>query len=84
MPAIIDVWMQHPTLRFMQHDMFASLRKWTKAELPKEELPLDLTLAAMDDAGVDLGLICAWYGPEISGHTPIRSSAPCRSGSSAR
>jgi hypothetical protein len=24
--AIVDVWMQHPTLRFLEHDMFESLR----------------------------------------------------------
>jgi len=27
--AIIDVWMQHPTLRFARRDMFESLRRWT-------------------------------------------------------
>lgn len=25
----IDVWMQHPTLRFSQHEIFESLRRWT-------------------------------------------------------
>ena len=24
---------------------------------------LDETIAAMDDAGVERGLVCAWYGP---------------------
>lgn len=67
--AVIDVWMQHPTLRFLQHDMFDSLRRWTGQEVPGEEVPLDLTIALMDEAGVDRGLICAWYdasGPLIS------------------
>ncbi|MGH3505595.1 MAG: amidohydrolase family protein, partial [Nocardioidaceae bacterium] len=66
---VIDVWMQHPTLRFLQHDMFDSLRRWTGQEVPGEEVPLDLTIASMDEAGVDRGLICAWYdasGPLIS------------------
>jgi predicted TIM-barrel fold metal-dependent hydrolase len=66
---IIDVWMQHPTLRFLQHEMFESLRRWTGQQLPAEEVPLDLTLAAMDEAGVARGMICAWYdasGPLIS------------------
>lgn len=67
--SIIDVWMQHPTLRFLQHQMFESLRRWTGQQLPAEEVPLDLTLAAMDEAGVERGMICAWYdasGPLIS------------------
>ena len=25
----VDAWMQHPTPRFLAHDMFASLRRWT-------------------------------------------------------
>ena len=35
MTGIIDVWMQHPTPRFMQHDMFDSLRRWTRANQPE-------------------------------------------------
>jgi predicted TIM-barrel fold metal-dependent hydrolase len=68
--TVIDVWMQHPTLRFMQHDMFDSLRRWTRANPTEgmkaltEELPLKLTIDAMDAAGVERGLIAAWYGPE--------------------
>ncbi|MGD0764824.1 MAG: amidohydrolase family protein [Dehalococcoidia bacterium] len=68
--SVIDVWMQHPTLRFMQHDMFDSLRRWTRANPTEgmkaltEELPLKLTIDAMDAAGVERGLIAAWYGPE--------------------
>jgi hypothetical protein len=27
--SIVDVWMRHPTLRLMQHEMFESLRRWT-------------------------------------------------------
>jgi len=34
---VIDVWMQHPTLRFLEHDMFASLRRWTGAGVPSEQ-----------------------------------------------
>lgn len=60
----IDVWMQHPTLRFMQHEMFESIRRWTGAELPDEELPVELTLGVMDAGKVDVGLLSAWYGPE--------------------
>ena len=70
MTSVIDVWMQHPTTRFIQHDMFDSLRRWTRAQPTEgmqatdQELPLALTIAAMDAAGVERGLIAAWYGPE--------------------
>jgi len=60
----IDAWMQHPTLRFLQHDMFASLRRWVGEDLPSEEIPVDVTIAAMDAGGVDFGLISAWHAPE--------------------
>ena len=60
---VIDVWMQHPTLRHSQHEMFDSLRRWTSTDTPTEELPLDLTLAMMDEGGVSVGLTAAWYGP---------------------
>ncbi len=54
--AIIDVWMQHPTLRFAQHDMFESLRRWTGQPKATTDVPLEATIAAMDEAGVDRGL----------------------------
>src|SRR5438105_12011418 len=60
---VIDVWMQHPTLAFLSQDMFESLRRWTGTELPREELPIELTLAAMDQAGVSFGLLSAWRSP---------------------
>ena len=55
----VDVWMQHPTQRFLASDMFASLRRWMGDELPADEIPLDATLAAMDTAGIDIGLLSA-------------------------
>lgn len=61
--TVVDAWMQHPTLRFLRHDMFASLRRWMGAEVPDEEPPIELTVAAMDEAGVDVGLVSAWCGP---------------------
>ena len=51
----VDVWMQHPTLRFSGHEMFASLRRWTGGAIPSEEIPIDATVAAMDAAGVMSG-----------------------------
>lgn len=59
----IDVWMQHPTVRFLSDDMFASLRRWTGQSIPDAELPIELTIAAMDTAGVHIGLLSAWRGP---------------------
>jgi predicted TIM-barrel fold metal-dependent hydrolase len=61
---IIDVWAQHPTRRFIQHDMFDSLRNWSGTSLPPDQPPLSVTVAAMDAAAVDLALISAWYGPD--------------------
>ena len=64
---IIDVWMQHPTLRHSNHAMFESLRRWAgiEGEL-KEPLSLEVTIATMDEGNIDLGLTAAWYGPEGS------------------
>ena len=60
---IIDAWCQHPTLRHATDPMFESLRRWTKRPAPTEELPVSATLGAMDQAGVDKALICAWVAP---------------------
>lgn len=59
----IDVWMQHPTLRFFSHEMLDSLRRWTGQPVPTEEIPIEASVAALDHAGVDFGLLSAWYGP---------------------
>lgn len=42
--------------------------RWTGQQLPGEEIPLDLTLALMDEVGAERGMICAWHdasGPLI-------------------
>jgi hypothetical protein len=59
----IDVWMQHPTQRFLRSDMLASLRRWTGGSIPDTDIPIEATLAAMDAAGVGFGLLSAWRGP---------------------
>ncbi|MEZ4300600.1 MAG: amidohydrolase family protein [Polyangiaceae bacterium] len=61
---IIDVWMQHPTVRFQGHEMFEPLRRWAGLTVPTEELPVEMTLAAMDAAGVQHGILSAWHGPD--------------------
>src|SRR5215217_1379937 len=60
----VDVWMQHPTPRFLRHDMFESLRRWTGQAIPEGEIPVAATVAAMDAGGVRFGLLSAWHGPE--------------------
>jgi predicted TIM-barrel fold metal-dependent hydrolase len=59
---VIDAWMQHPTPRFLAHDMFDSLRRWTGQSLD-QEIPIATTVAAMDEANISLGLLSAWHGP---------------------
>jgi uncharacterized protein len=60
---IVDAWMQHPTARFLGHEMFAPLLRWTGQEMPEEELPIELTVSAMKGAGVEFGLLSAWHAP---------------------
>jgi len=60
----IDAWIQHPTPRFIQQDMFASLRRWTGDEPPPEQIPLAATLGAMDVGGITEAMVSAWHGPE--------------------
>jgi predicted TIM-barrel fold metal-dependent hydrolase len=67
---IIDVWMQHPTMTFLNQPMFESLRRWTKSEKLIDELPVEFTIAAMEQGHVRRGLICAWWGP----HGPLISN----------
>ena len=65
---IIDAWAQHPTERHLAHPMFESLRRWTRGQsqgmsAPAGDWPISLTLGAMDQAGVSIGLLSAWVGP---------------------
>ena len=61
---VVDAWMQHPTERLFRHPMLAPLMRWTGQEPPRGEIPLAVTLEAMDAGGVDRGLISAWTGPD--------------------
>ena len=61
---IVDAWMQHPTSRFLGLPMFDSLRRWSHGQLLDGEIPIEATVAAMDEAGVRLGLLAAWWGPQ--------------------
>ncbi|MCX4761857.1 amidohydrolase family protein [Streptomyces sp. NBC_01275] len=61
---VIDAWMQHPTLRHSNHEMFESLRRWTGRGLLEDALPVEVTVAALKAADVEIGLSAAWYGPQ--------------------
>lgn len=59
---IIDVWAQQPTERFMQAPWLETLLRWTDQDrVPVSE---ELTIAAMDSAGVELSLLAAWGTPQ--------------------
>ncbi len=60
---IVDAWMQHPTPRMLSSDIFESLRRWTGGEIPTGEIPISLTVAAMDAAGVGKATLSAWHSP---------------------
>ena len=62
-PGIIDAWMQHPSTDFIADPMFDSLRRWKPGPWSEESQPVEATLEAMDQAGVTVGLLCAWWGP---------------------
>src|SRR2546423_3025598 len=55
--------MQHPGSAFLADPMFDSLRAWSHGSLPERDIPIEWTLAAMDEASVTVGLLCAWWGP---------------------
>lgn len=60
---VIDAWIQHPSRRMIHDPIFDSIKRWTGAAIP-DELPPELTLAAIEAAGVSRALISAWWGPE--------------------
>ena len=63
MTSTVDAWLQHPTQRMLDHDMLASLRRWTGGRIPDAEPPIEATVAVLDAAGVRHGLLAAWHGP---------------------
>jgi uncharacterized protein len=62
-PVVIDAWMQHPSQRWLDNEMFSSLRRWKPGPFSETEQPVTTTLEMMDRAGVGRGLLCAWWGP---------------------
>jgi predicted TIM-barrel fold metal-dependent hydrolase len=62
MPGIIDAWAQSPNEQFMAQPWLATLLRWTGQER-LGAVPVAATLAAMDEAGVEMALLCAWSSP---------------------
>lgn len=60
---IVDAWMQHPTPGFLSHRAFESLMRWTGQEPPAEDIPIEASVAALDEAGVAAGMLSAWHAP---------------------
>ncbi|XP_028516997.1 2-amino-3-carboxymuconate-6-semialdehyde decarboxylase-like, partial [Exaiptasia diaphana] len=62
--SIIDAWMQHPNPEFLNQPYFESLRRWMGDQIVREQIPPQQTVASMDAANVQLGLLSAWWGPQ--------------------
>jgi predicted TIM-barrel fold metal-dependent hydrolase len=60
----IDAWMQHPTPRFLAQPFFGTVRRWTGTLDQIPEIPIETTIRSMDDGGVQVGLVSAWWGPQ--------------------
>jgi predicted TIM-barrel fold metal-dependent hydrolase len=60
---VIDVWMQHPTKRFLAQPFLASLLRWARQDA-FPDIPLSATIEAMDQGDVAVGLVAAWWGPQ--------------------
>lgn len=61
----IDVWAQITTERMSERPWMETLLRWTgRADGAIESV--ESTIAAMDEAGVDIALLSAWHGPEGS------------------
>ena len=60
----IDVWGQIITERMARAPWLATLLRWTDQKGVGAASSVPATLAAMDEAGVDMTLLSAWHGPE--------------------
>ena len=60
---VVDAWMQHPTEAFLNREMFAPLLRWQGDEgIP--EMPIEWTVQAYENSGVETALLSAWWKPE--------------------
>lgn len=60
----IDVWAQITTERMASEPWLATLYRWTGRADGVRPPTVASTLAAMDDGGVEIALLSAWYGPQ--------------------
>lgn len=59
---VVDAWMQHPVGDFLAQPWLDSLKRWAGGDI--EDVPLEWTIQAYENAGVDVGLLSAWWGPD--------------------
>ncbi|MEM1114006.1 MAG: amidohydrolase family protein [Pseudomonadota bacterium] len=59
--TVIDAWAQQPNAHFLAQPFFDSLKRWTGQDL--HDIPLQVLLQAMDNAGVNQAMMSAWVGP---------------------
>ncbi|ANW00124.1 amidohydrolase family protein [Bradyrhizobium icense] len=65
--SAIDVWAQVTTERMARRPWLEPLMRWTGRNSDQLfETTVELTLAAMDDASIDIAILSAWHGPEGS------------------
>ncbi|WP_276258799.1 amidohydrolase family protein [Haloglomus litoreum] len=59
---VVDAWMQHPVGEFLDQPWLESLKRWNDGDF--EDVPPEWTVQAYEGAGVDIGLLSAWWGPD--------------------
>ena len=59
----VDVWAQITTQRMADEPWMESLLRWTNQSGNRRPTTVSETIAAMDQADVDIALISAWHGP---------------------
>ena len=61
---IVDVWAQITTERMAKRPWLEPLMRWTAGSGEHLLSSPEITLAAMDEGGVDIAFLSAWHGPE--------------------
>jgi uncharacterized protein len=60
----VDVWAQITTERMASRPWLETLMRWTGRSGERPLPSVESTLTAMDEGGVDIAFLSAWYGPE--------------------
>jgi len=63
---VVDVWAQCTTERMARSSWLATLNRWTSRGDEPPGTTAEQTLQSMDNAGVDVTLLSAWYSPSGS------------------